>query len=475
MRSWRGIPYASRPEGAHRYLPALPPAPWSGVRDATRFGPICAQPPLAGLPPAEVAGNECLVLNVWAPPREVGGGLPVLVWIHGGGFTVGSGSAPALSGRLLSHAASAVVVTINYRLGPWGFLDLSALPGSQGRFVTNLGLRDQIAALKWVQENIGAFGGDPTRVTLGGQSAGAGSVCCLLASPKAQGLFTAAIAQSPPAASVFDAARSERIARVYADELGFREPSFEDILQADEARMVDAAGKILESVTSVFPGHHAFQPVIDNDVLLDMPARAIAAGAGSAVPLLIGSNEDEGSLFTTPPMPPLIPTSPQAVGTFLAQEHAAVADRVHEAYASHGRFGSLTSIGGHGMISMPTAALAQEHSKHAPTYLYRFDWTNEDLMGKRLGTPHTLDVPFVFGTLQDTRITNLDLPAGSADAVSASMQEAWFAFLRDRVPASSGVAWPRYSADSRDVALVGNAGPGFRTAFEAALMGSWGI
>lgn len=451
VRVWRGMPYAAAPVGDARFQPPAPHPPWHGVRDATRFGAICPQPPLAGVPPRESADEDCLFVNVWSPPEA--DDLPVLVWIHGGGYLFGSSSTPVTNGRHLA-AKGAVVVSLNYRLGYRGFLDLSMLEGAAGRVATNLGLRDQIAGLSWVQDNIAAFGGDADRVTIFGQSAGGGSVCCLVASPLARGLFSGAIAQSPPAGSVFDRDRAAVVTRRFLDLIGRPSATFDDIVQMDASPLVAASGRLLDEMTRVFPGHHAFQPVIDSEVLLDTPSRSIAAGHGSSVPLLIGSNEDEGSLFVRPPMPPLIPTSAESLEVFVAQDHPDAAGRLLAAYEGRGRWGEGVALGGDGMVTVPAIAVAESMSSRAPVYVYRFRWSNGDLVAKRLGTPHTVDVPFVFATLPEYALTDLTSPSDGAGAVSEAMQAAWLGFARDGSPALPGVAWPRYEPRDRRVMVI---------------------
>ena len=451
VRVWRGIPYAAAPIGEARFRAPRPSVAWDGVRESVRFGPICPQPPLAGVAPREPMDEDCLYLNIWSPSDAQG--LPVMVWIHGGGYLYSSGSAPMTRGLHLAKNGPVVVVTMNYRLGYRGFLDLSILDGAAGRFETNLGLRDQIAALRWVQDNIAAFGGDPNRVTIFGQSAGGASICCLLASPLARGLFGAAIAQSPPANSVFDRTRASTVTRRFLELLGNPYATFDDILNCDPIEMLEASAKVLDEMIAVFPGHHAFQPVIDNDVLLDTPIRSIAAGDGSSVALIVGSNQDEGSLFVGPPMPPLIPTRPDTIRRFVDQDHPGAIDAVLSSYEDHGTWGSGVAIGGDGMVTMPATAVAESMSGHAPVYLYRFRWSDERLRSLHLGTPHTLDVPFVFGTLDEFPLTDLAAD-DTATEVSISIQGAWLAFARGRKPLLSDGTWGRYTKADRNVMVI---------------------
>ena len=204
VRVWKGIRYAAQPVGGLRFRAPAPPPRWTEVADATRFGPACPQPlfPNTPLDLGAAQGEDCLRLNVWAPPGA--DGKPVMVWLHGGAYVLGSGSQALYDGRRLASSGDVVVVTVNYRVGALGFLDLSSFSTSRRQFDSNVGLRDVLAALGWVRDNIAAFGGDPRRVTLFGESAGAGIVTTLLACAAAEGLFARAIAQSSPATSVYD-------------------------------------------------------------------------------------------------------------------------------------------------------------------------------------------------------------------------------------------------------------------------------
>src|ERR1700739_2851854 len=222
IRTWKGIRYAAPPVGALRFRMPEPPQRWTEVADATSFGPACPQPAFPNMPLDLGApqGEDCLMLNVWvAAHTEPGDAKPVLVWLHGGAYILGSGSQPLYDGRRLVTGGDVVVVTVNYRMGALGFLDLSSFTGRR-RFDSNIGLHDVLAALRWVRDNIAAFGGDPQRVTLFGESAGAGIVTTLLGTPAAEGLFAGAIAQSSPATSVYDRERAQRVAISVLDKLG---------------------------------------------------------------------------------------------------------------------------------------------------------------------------------------------------------------------------------------------------------------
>jgi para-nitrobenzyl esterase len=281
---YRGIPFALPPLGAWRWRPPQPVPPWRGVRDAGKFAPACMQQGVSmpGEDPPAVS-EDCLYLNLWAPPRRAGQRLPVIVWIHGGGYVNGSASMPLYHGDRLARKG-VVVVTIAYRLGALGFLAHPALSAESPQHSSgNYGLMDQIAALKWVRRNVAAFGGDPDRVTIAGQSAGAMAVSALLTSPRARGLFQRAIAQS---GGIFEPlqlapgyllANAERDGASYMASLGAANPEAMRRLPADR---FSGAGRISH-------------PVIEPDVLPLSPYDAYVQGAYRDLPLLLGSNSEE--------------------------------------------------------------------------------------------------------------------------------------------------------------------------------------
>ncbi|HVN37095.1 MAG TPA: carboxylesterase family protein, partial [Myxococcota bacterium] len=293
VRVFRGVPYAR----ASRWESPLPPEAWSGVREAVRFGASAPQQaphlPLAGRligARTREQSEACLSLNVWTPGLD-GRRRPVLVWIHGGAFVMGSGSTALYDGMRLAHHG-VVVVTLNYRLGALGFLDLSARWPE--RFVANAGLRDQIAALAWVREHIEAFGGDPENVTIFGESAGGMSVATLLGTPAAQGLFRRAIAQSGAADHVSSQERAAEIADCFLDALDARTP--DALLAAPVAALLDAQLRTVERV-GLFDGRLPWQPSVDGELLPLPPREQIAKGLARGVPLLVGTNRDEWKLF----------------------------------------------------------------------------------------------------------------------------------------------------------------------------------
>jgi para-nitrobenzyl esterase len=468
---FRGIPYARPPLGALRLRAPLPPASWTGVREAKVFGPAAPQTPgrLAALlgSPAETIAEDCLVLNVWTPAADAAR-RPVLVWLHGGAFTTGSGSQPIYRGARLARRGDAVVVTLNYRLGALGFLHLPAAERDVEDAQANFGLLDQLAALAWVRENIAAFGGDPANVTLFGESAGAMSVGTLLGTPRARGLFSRAILQSGAASNVYDQEDALRVAETFMKELGLA-PDDVDGLRAKPLESVLAAqGRAVEQLLGVVP-QLPFQPVVDGDVLPRPPLAAIADGLSREVSILIGTNLEEQKLYSpTDPTAQLLDDEgllrrcrralpePGPDGRPLG-EHAIQRYRA----AREGRFDVSArelwyAIETDRWFRVPATRLAGRHAVHQPaTYAYLFTWKSPAL-GGMLGSCHALEIPFVFGCVDDRLVQRFVGDHPVTAEISRRMQDAWLAFARTGDPGSPELGnWPRYDAASRATMLLG--------------------
>ncbi|MEX7470702.1 carboxylesterase/lipase family protein [Mycobacterium adipatum] len=462
VSAWLGIRYAAPPSGDLRWRAPQPPQPWTEPADTGAVGPVCPQPtdPRIPLDLGAPQGEDCLTLNVWVP---AGGAAvkPVLVWVHGGAYVLGSAAQPLYHGRELAIGDDVVVVTVNYRLGAFGFLDLSSYGDG---FATNNGLRDVLFALQWVRDNIGAFGGDPHRVTLFGESAGGGIVTTLLASPAAAGLFHRAIAQSSPVTSVYDQSRGERIAHDFLTELGMSDRDAAQLPNVPVPALVAATKQLFNDVPKRAPGTLAFVPIVDGDLVPDYPVQLARAGRTLPVPLIIGTNEHEAALFRWM-RSPLLPITPQAITdmfTAIAAEQPGLQipsqTEIGAVYRGRGKkpgMGVARDVG----FRMPSIWFADGHNEVAPVYMYRFDWATPMLRALRLGGAHATELPYVWGNLvagpKDPTFKLGGLATGKE--VSRRMRARWCSFAAGAEPdaAPTDVRWRPYRDDDRATLLIG--------------------
>jgi para-nitrobenzyl esterase len=447
---FKGMPYAAAPFGPNRFGLPQPAATWDGVRDAFEYGPTVPKPPYfppfdAIIPEPAIPGEDCLNLNIWTPDpgnRD----LPVMVWIHGGAFSNGSGAVPGYDGGRFARNG-VVCVTINYRLGADGFLFL-------GDGIANLGLLDQVAALQWVQENIAVFGGDPARVTVAGESAGAMSVTTLLSMPRAQGLFRRVIAESGAGHHALTPATARMVGGYLADKLGVpatreaigRVP-VESLTAAQVALSADAFGapdpvRWREVAANLMP----FEPVLDGVVVPALPIERVAAGAGAEVDLLVGTNTEEQRLF----MVPSGAIDAMNDGMLAATANAyRLPDRAVDVYRSsrpNATAGDLlAAIATDWFFRIPAVRLAEAHATgRGANHVYEFAWRSPQF-GGRLGACHALEIPFVFDNL-DSEGNDPLLGTDPPQALADEMHAAWVRFISDADP-----GWPRYEPSRRAV------------------------
>jgi para-nitrobenzyl esterase len=411
--------------------------------------------PIPGFAASGPQGEECLNLNVFTPAPGPGR-RPVLFWIHGGGFTHGSGSEPLYDGGRLAGRGDVVVVTINYRLGALGYLYLADhLPGEG--LSANAGQLDQVAALEWVRDNIEAFGGDPLNVTIFGESAGAAAVGTLLAMPAAKGLFHRAILQSG-SGRAHEPAAASAIAGMLLDELGLDGATAGGLLSLPAGRIVEAQGVVVEKTRA--SGGLPFGPVRDGATLPHSPLAAVRQGAAAAIPVLIGTNRDEIKLFAAMTRRPEIDEATLINGALAALPGAADADAravvgiFRESRSRRGlpatNLDILDAIQSEARFRAGALRLAEAQRTHQPqTYVYLFTYASP-ARGGSLGSCHALEMPFVFGTLD---APTQDRFAGTGPAVerlSANMMDAWLSFARTGSPAHEGIGpWPAYDATTR--------------------------
>ncbi len=449
-----GIPYALPPVGDRRWRAPVAAGRWRGVRDATRFSASCYQSVPRSWGPftdefvqVGAVSEDCLTLNVWTPSRRAAR-LPVLAWIHGGGFGSGSGSIPIYDGARLA-AQGAVVVSINYRVGAFGFLAHPALGREDARHVSgNYGLLDMIAALGWVKAHIAGFGGDPARVTIAGQSAGAIAVNDLLMSPLARGLFSGAIAQSGSGMGVHPLPLAE--AQANGEELyrqaGATTAAALRALPADRVLALADAGPPTKD-GKPRPRGLSFAPVLDGYVLPQDPERA-GTRPVSHVPLLTGFNADEGYIFGVPPM---TPESFEAMVRERYGDHAgAFLDAYPHASAAQATDSAALIARDRYMASLVIWCRGRAALEHAAVYPYLYVHPYPGPDQAKYGSFHTSEVPYVFGVLDQG-----GRPFTQGDhELSARLMARWLAFMKTGVPDVEGQpAW--IAADPRSTQVMG--------------------
>lgn len=459
IAAFKGIPYAAPPVGSLRFAAPAPVAPWDGIRDATSYGPTPAKPHY--LPPFDrmlsdphIDGDDVLNLNVWTPEDRVADGgddlLPVLVWIHGGAFRGGTGAVGTYDGSAFARDG-VVCVTINYRLGMDGFGLLPDAPD-------NRGLLDQIAALRWVQDEIAAFGGDPGRVTIAGESAGAMSVVTLLAATPARGLFHGAIAQS---GAGHHAQPRESATRV-AEELGRRlqvEPTAAGFATVPVDDFIAAQLQLSQEVTSTERAAWGalgldgmpYEPVLGDEVLPRLPIDALrdAAVETDRVPLLIGTNSEEFRFWLVPLG--LLPHVTVEALPYAGDPYRLPPEAVAVYAGAPTPADGLTAIMSDWMFRIPALRVAEARWGGPPaTHVYEFRWPSPCLDGE-LGAAHAVEIGFAFDTTENEAAWGMIGP-DAPKALASEMHAAWVAFARDGDP-----GWPAYEADRRTVRIFGGA------------------
>ena len=470
VRSFKGLRFARAPRGALRFHPPLPPEPWAGIRDAVDFGPAAPQYALPWFGWISAAGtqpdDDCLSLNIWTPGTD-GARRPVMVWIHGGGFMGGSGSTGTYHGHDLARRRDVVVVTVNYRLGPLGYAHLGSVLGEGFEDATNLGVRDQIAALEWIRDNIERFGGDPGNVTLFGQSAGSMSIAALLGSPRARALFHKAICMSGGADQVLEREEAARVANAFLRALGGPPQNPEAMGRIPMSEILRAQGRVMNEASDL-RRMMVFVPMVDGDVITQQPLDAIRDGATRDMPLLIGSTLDEWRLFRLiDPGPrgmdeaglvrrfdeahaafPGAPESPHA----LVDWRNAVAPRLDASDPTQ----VWSAFQSARMFHYPSAALADAQVEGGgAAHHYLFTWRPRTLR-RTIGACHGLDIPFVFGSVSHPLVMSL---AGFNPAViglSRRMQRAWASFASTGIPGHRRIPpWSDYTREQRHTMVFG--------------------
>lgn len=451
VNRWRSIPYARPPVGRLRFRAPQPARPWSGVRHCHGFTDCAPQQrryTMLGVGKYQPMSEDCLTLNVVTPESAPAEPLPVMVFIHGGGYIMGSSAIPLYDGAALARRRC-VYVSVNYRLGALGCLDLSSLSSADITIDSNLYLRDLVLALQWIRENIAEFGGDPGNVTIFGESAGACITATLLAVPAAEGLFARAISESPASGLVRSKEISAQFAMRFADLLGARpEDAANVLMQASPAQLVETQHRLIEQGMQHRLGAFPIGPVIGDDCLPEDPVAAMEHGRAHRVPLIVGTNADEGRLFTR--FLKMLPTNQSMIEELLADVEPAARERITAAYPGYPSSSACIQLGGDFAFSSAAWQLAEAHSGHAPTYLYRYDYAPRMLRWSGLGATHATELLAVFDVYR-TRLGGLLTAAADQRAalrVSDQVQRRWRAFSRGGVP---GDDWPAYTVEDRAV------------------------
>jgi para-nitrobenzyl esterase len=410
--------------------------------------------------------EDCLTLNLWVPEdaRASAELLPVLVWVHGGSFLNGSGSMPWFDGTSLATRGDVIVVTINYRLGVFGYLDLSAMGGEAYAGGGNAGLLDQVAALSWIRDNVDSFGGDPGRVCILGESAGAMSIGTLLATPGAEGLFQRAILQSgtPVARSRVQA---EAIAADLFDELGLKpdQSGVAALIDLDADTVLGAATRItaraMQAAQAGKRGAFPWSPVVDGVVVPDNPLESIGSGASSRTPVLIGTTADEMRILRriVPDRPPITRSQ---IDEHLAELFGDRAEKAGAAYKDLHPGATLDdlwdALASDRIFSLPTADFVDRRVvAGADTWTYLFNWRSP-VDGGRYGAAHTVEIPFVFNTFGAAGVAEFLGPVRTRTrALAKCVQDAWVGFATDGVPAATGLpGWPACAGNTRPTMIL---------------------
>ena len=455
VHRWRSVPYAQPPVGPLRYRAPRPAQPWPGVRYChgyTYCAPQQKKYTLLGPGKFQPMSEDCLTLNVVAPEASAAsadesGPLPVMFFIHGGGYILGSSATPIYDGAALARRGC-VYVSVNYRLGALGCLDLSSLSTPDRPIDDNLFLRDIVLALQWVQNNIGVFGGDPDNVTIFGESAGAHAVATLLAVPAAEGLFQQAISESPASGMSGPPAVAAQFATDFVEVLGGSAGDGGTAVRtARPGELVDALDHLLHGMKEM-RGAFPVGPTFGTEFLPVDPVVAMRDGTAHRVPLIVGTNAEEGRLFTR--FLQLLPMTEPAIDLLLADSDVEMRERITGAYPGYPSPDACIRLGGDFAFGTAAWQIADAHGAHAPTYVYRYDYAPRTFKWSGLGATHATELFAVFDVYR-TRFGALMTAAadrGSARRVSNDVQNRWRAFSRTGVP---GDGWPAYTPADRPV------------------------
>jgi para-nitrobenzyl esterase len=460
VQTFRGIPYGASTAGSNRFMAPRKPEPWTGVRDAFQNGPTAPQ--LGGPPNALILGHraptfeseDCLVVNVFTP--AVSGKRPVMVWLHGGGFAGGAGSAHSFDGNYLARSGDVVVVAVNHRLNVFGYLYLGGVAGEKYADSGNAGMLDIVAALQWTHDNIAHFGGDPGNVTLFGQSGGGAKVSTLLGMPATKGLIHKGIIESGSALKGVSRENANKTAERLLAKLNLQANQVDELQKLPEEKLLAAIDNRGQGAAGGGPFN--FAPVVDSKNLPRDPWDPTAPEVSADVPVIIGSVNTEGTFFMPPENPqfaPLYSLDDAGLKAQMTQRFGDQADKLIEAYRKEVPDANPSKLF-FMAAAFPGDAIKQAERKFtqgkAPVYMYLFTWETP-VEGGRRHSPHTIELPFVFDNPQEQPVEVGNGPdlQPLADKVSG----AWTAFARTGNPNTSLTPkWPAYNTDQRATMII---------------------
>lgn len=462
-----GLRYGASTAGKNRFRPATPPERWEGVRDFVQYGERSPQPveasaqtgiagaekaPTEKKPPPEnkdlsVDGEDCLRVNVWTPSVGQGAKLPVLLWLHGGGFRTGSAAATVNDGARLAAGRNVVVVSINHRLGVFGHLMLDHLDPAYADSGNN-GMLDIVVALRWIKRNVAAFGGDPSRVTIFGESGGGAKVCALMAMPPAQGLFSGAISQSGGMLWGVERNTASQLSDMLLEKLGVDRSNLAALADIPFRKIQDAADSLPEGSA------RTFAPVIGGS-LPDHPFANGAPAISRNVPFILGTSRDEATVLVG--APPMFSLSWEAlravVGKSPVRDPDALIAGYRALYPAYSPSDIFFAIMSQYLLIRSSVAVAQARAalEGANTWMYSLEWRTS-AMGGKLGAPHGLSVPLAFDNAPSMPM--MLPPSDAVTRVSSIFGDFWTSFAANGKPTSSSIVWPRYSATGMETLLI---------------------
>ena len=470
ITTFKGVPYGASTAGANRFMPPQKPQPWAGVRAAVDWAGHAPQAyagprrpevtALSGTPDKVPVSEDCLTINVWTPGLDASK-RPVMVWYHGGGFSYGSANTPRTEGTRLARRGDVVVVSVNHRLNIFGFLDLAELGGEQFAHSGNAGVLDLVATLEWVRDNIANFGGNPSNVTIFGQSGGGGKVSALLAMPAAKGLFHRAIVMSGAGIRMAEHERASKLADAVLSEVGLTAKQLDKLQALPLERLlaaIEPAQKKLAPPKFRLIDRYPFGPVVEGHDMPRHPFDPTATDLSDDVPVMIGGTQDENALFLAPDDTVWNRTlTDDELKARVAKVAAGDTDavlalyrRMHPGMNPSELLIEITTDSNFWVRSVLLAERKAAKGK-APVYMYSFNWRSPVLDGK-LMAPHAIDVPFAFDTLDATGITG---HSPAAPAIAAAESATWAAFARSGSPDNEAIPhWPAYTAADRTTMMI---------------------